>query len=481
MTRPNIIFILLDDFGWRDLACYGSSFYQTPNLDALCARSMRFTDAYASCPVCSPTRASVLTGKYPARVGVTNFIDWAGRSHPARGRLIDVPYQKELPRTETSLATTLGDGGYATWHVGKWHLGGPGFYPQDHGFEENVGGCEVGSPGSSGYFSPWSSIPALADADVPEGTYLTDYLTDRALGLIENRDRRRPFFLNLWYYTVHTPIQAKQEKIARHTARAEELGLDRVETFEEGDFFPCEHKRDGRIRRRLVQSDPVYAAMVESMDECVGRILQGLNEEGIADETVIVFTSDNGGLATSEGSPTCNAPLAEGKGWMYEGGTREPLVVNWPGITAPGSECRVPVTSTDFYPTFLEMAGLDPMPDQHGDGVSLAPLLKGAPSLDREAIFWHYPHYGNQGGTPGSSVRAGDFKLIEFFEDRHVELYNLRSDIGEETDLALELPEVTARLRVLLAEWRTSIEARIPQPNPDFTPWREREISGRRA
>ncbi len=480
MTRPNIIFILLDDFGWRDLGCYGSGFYETPNMDALCAQSMRFTDAYASCPVCSPTRASVLTGRYPARVGITNFIDWVGRSHPARGRLIDVPYLKELPQTETSIAQALRDGGYATWHVGKWHLGGPGFYPQEHGFEENVGGCEVGSPGSSGYFSPWSSIPALADTDVPEGTNLTDYLTDRVLGLIASRDPGRPFFLNLCYYTVHTPIQGKAEKIAKYEARIRELGLDRVDTFEEGDFFPCAHRKERRIRRRLVQSDPVYAAMVESMDENVGRILQTLKAEGIADETVVVFTSDNGGLATSEGSPTCNAPLAEGKGWMYEGGTREPLLVNWPGVTAPGSVCGVPVTSTDFYPTFLEMAGLDPMPEQHCDGVSLAPLLKGAGGLDREAIFWHYPHYGNQGGTPGSSVRAGNYKLIEFFEDSHVELYHLRDDIGEDRDLADELPAVTARLSRLLADWRESIEARIPQPNPDFTPWREREISGRR-
>lgn len=210
MRKPNLIFILLDDFGWKDSGCYGSSFYETPNVNRLCASGMRFTDGYASCPVCSPTRASAITGKYPARVGITDWINWAGNVHPARGRLIDVPYLKELPQSECTLASALKAGGYATWHVGKWHLGGPGHSPTDHGFETNVGGCEVGSPGRGGYFSPWT-IPALQDVDVPEGTYLTDYLTDRAIDLIRHRDER-PFFLNLWYYTVHTPIQAKPEK-----------------------------------------------------------------------------------------------------------------------------------------------------------------------------------------------------------------------------------------------------------------------------
>ena len=225
-----------------------------------------------------------------------------------------------------------------------------------------------------------------------------------------------------------------------------------------------------RDRRRLVQSDPVYAGMIESLDESVGRILDYLDEHGLADDTLIFFTSDNGGLATSEGSPTCNAPLAEGKGWMYEGGTREPLMVRWPGHIEAGSTCTVPVTSPDFYPTLLEMAGLDPIPEQHCDGVSIAPLLNGEPSIDREAIFWHYPHYGNQGGTPGSSVRCGDYKLIEFFEEGQIELYNLREDIGEENGLSQSEPEISARLHALLAEWRRSVEAKIPQPNPQWQP-----------
>ena len=470
MGKPNIIFILLDDYGWADTTCYGSEFYETPNLDRLCAEGMKFTDAYASCPVCSPTRASVMSGKYPARVGVTNFIDWMGRNHPNRGKLIDVPYFRYLPHEERTLAQAMKDGGYATWHVGKWHLGGPAFYPDEHGFEVNVGGCEQGSPGRGGYFSPWT-IPVLDDVDVPDGTYLTDYLTDRVIDLIENRDDR-PFFLNLWYYTVHTPIQAKREKIEKYEEKAKAMGLDKIEPFEEGDFFPGAHKKDRRITRRKVQSDPVYAAMIESMDESVGRILYALEAAGIADNTAIMFTSDNGGLATSEGSPTCNTPLAEGKGWMYEGGTREPLIVKWPGVVQAGSVCDVPVTSTDYYPTILEMAGLDLIPEQHCDGVSIAPLLKGG-DLTRDAIYWHFPHYGNQGGTPGSSVRAGDYKLIEFFESGHVELYNLREDIGEEHDLSGELPDVRDRLLRLLKGWQEEIEAKIPEENPDFEPWQE--------
>jgi arylsulfatase A-like enzyme len=472
MAKPNIVLILMDDLGWRDLSCYGSTFYETPHLDRLAGQGICFSDAYAACPVCSPTRASLLTGKYPATVGVTDWIDWTGRAHPARGKLIDVPYVDHLPLEEIALPEVLQEAGYHTWHVGKWHLGGPEYYPERHGFERNVGGCEWGSP-RHGYFSPWG-IPNLEDG--PEGEYLTDRLTDEAIRLIRGNDDGRPFFLNLWYYSVHTPIQAKAEKIARYEGKARALGLDKLQAFEEGDYFPCEHKKDKRIVRRLIQSDPVYAAMVESVDENVGRLLRALEESGQAENTVVVFTSDNGGLATSEGSPTCNAPLSEGKGWMYEGGTREPLIVRWPGVVQPGAWCRTPVTSTDLYPTLLDAAGLPSMPDQHVDGVSLLPLLTGSRALDREAIYWHYPHYGNQGGTPGSSIRAGDYKLIEFFEEDRPELYNLRQDIGEAHDLSGELPELAHELAGKLAAWRKKVEAKIPQPNPEYVPWRLSEL-----
>ena len=462
MTRPNLVFILIDDLGWRDLACYGSSFYETPNLDRLAAEGMSFTDAYAACPVCSPTRASILTGKYPATVGVTDWIDWGLGIHPCRGRLVDAPYVDHLPLEEKSLAVALKEAGYNTWHVGKWHLGGEPYLPENHGFDVNVGGCHWGSP-LNGYFSPYD-IPGLENG--PQGEYLTDRLTTEAVRLIENNDGK-PFFLNLWYYSVHIPIQARQEYIEKFEAKARAMGLDRVDPFQVDDFFPCEHKKDERIVRRLIQSDPAYAAMVYSLDENVGRLLTALERTGQAKNTVVVFTSDNGGLATAEGSPTSNAPLSEGKGWMYEGGTREPLIVHWSGVVEPGSACPVPVTSPDFYPTLLDVAGLDPLPEQHQDGVSLVPFLKGADSLDRGAIFWHYPHYGNQGGTPGSSVRAGDYKLIEFFEDRHLELYNLKEDIGEEHNLAEAEPALRGELGAMLVDWREQVQARIPEPNPD--------------
>ncbi len=463
MTAPNFIFILLDDMGWRDLGCCGSVFYETPHIDRLAGGGMRFTAAYASCPVCSPTRASILTGRYPARVGVTNYIDWGGGQHPSRGRLIDAPYVDHLPLTEHSLASALKAGGYRTYHVGKWHLGGPDYYPDRQGFDVNVGGCGWGVP-LNGYFSPWD-IPTLANG--PDGQLLTDRLTDEAIRLVrENGDA--PFFLNLPYYAVHTPIQAKEDLVRRFAQRAADMGLDELPTFEEGEHFPCEHKKDLRVLRRLIQSDPAYAAMIYSVDENVGRLMAVLDELGIADNTVVVFTSDNGGLATSEGSPTCNAPLAEGKGWMYEGGTREPLIVRWPGRVEAGGLCSVPVTSPDFYPTFLEAAGLDPIPDQHCDGVSLMPLLTGQGGLDRDAIFWHYPHYGNQGGTPGCSLRAGDYKLIEFFEDGRLELYNLREDVSEEHDLAESEPARARELHGLLVGWREQVSAVIPRPNPSY-------------
>ncbi len=455
---PNVILILMDDLGWRDLTCYGSSFYETPVLDRLAAEGMRFTDAYAACPVCSPTRASILSGKYPATVGVTNFI-----GATAKGRLLDAPYIRQLPLSEKSLALALREGGYHTWHVGKWHLGGEPYYPEKHGFDVNIGGCSYGSPSS--YFGPWD-MPALGGG--PQGEYLTDRLTDEAIQLIRGNTDDRPFFLNLWHYAVHTPIQAPEPLVAKYREKAKRLGLDKLDAIDEGEFFPCEHKSRQRIQRRRLQSHPEYAAMVESMDTNIGRLLKVLEEAGQADNTVVMFTSDNGGLSTAAGSPTCNRPLHEGKGWMYEGGTREPLIVRWPGVTRPGSVCGEPVTSPDFYPAILAMAGLPARPRQHVDGVDFTPLLRGASSLGREAIYWHYPHYGNQGGTPGSSVRMGDYKLIEFYEDGRLDLYNLREDVGESRNLAAAQPELARRMHRMLADWRGRVEAKIPPPNPDY-------------
>jgi arylsulfatase A-like enzyme len=454
---PNIIFILLDDLGWKDLGCYGSSFYQTPCLDALAAQGMRFTDGYAACPVCSPTRASILTGKYPARVGITNWIP--GNPY---GKLLGVPYLHALPKEEVTIAAALKRGGYRTYSVGKWHLGPEGNWPTEFGFDVNIGGCDWGSP-SNGYFSPWG-MPNLADG--PAGEYLTDRLTDEAIGLIE-KIGDTPFFLYFAHYAVHTPIQSPPELVAKYQAKATEQGLDDTKTFQEGEYFPMNEKCDQRVMRRLIQSDPAYAAMIENLDTNIGRLLAALDAAGKADNTLIVFTSDNGGLATAEGSPTCNAPLAEGKGWMYDGGIREPLLIRWPGVVPAGSTCSTPVTSTDFFPTFLEAAGLPPMPDQHVDGISLMPLLRGG-SMQPRPIFWHYPHYSNQGGTPACSMRHSDWKLIEFFEDNHLELYNLREDISEQNDLAAERSGLATELHEQLAAWRREIEAKIPEPNPDY-------------
>jgi arylsulfatase A-like enzyme len=461
MDQPNILFILLDDMGWRDLTCYGSTFYETPNIDRLAKEGLLFTDAYASCPVCSPTRASVITGKYPARVDLTNYI--AGKSS---GLLQCPKYTEALPTTHTSVATALKDGGYQTWHVGKWHLGGEGHEPEQFGFEVNVGGCSWGAPGK-GYFYPWH-MPAPGMEDGKEGDYLTDYLTTKAIELIDQRDADKPFFMNFCHYAVHTPIQAPADLIAKYEQKARDLGLDKMQTVIKCEKFPSLQGRGGHVKRRIIQSHAAYAAMIENLDQNIGRLLDALAAAGIAENTAVFFTSDNGGLATSEGSPTSNYPLSEGKGWMYDGGVREPLLVRWPKRIEAGTTTDAITTSTDFFPTFLEMAGLPLRPDDHVDGMSILPALEGDAKFDRGAIYWHYPHYSNQGGTPGCSIRRGEWKLIEFFETGGLELYNLKEDIGEHHNLAKKHPELTAELHQMLVEWREEVDATIPQVDPDY-------------
>ena len=296
--RPNILFFLIDDLGCRDLGCYGSSFYETPRLDRLAAEGTRFTRAYASCPVCSPTRASILSGQYPARVGMTHYI--GGRDE---GQLASVPYLHYLPLEQKSLASALREGGYQTWHVGKWHLGDEAFYPEHHGFDRNIGGCGWGAP-QKGYFSPWD-LPNLENQ--ADGTYLTDHLTDRAIELIRERDPDKPFFLNFSHYAVHTPIQAPPQLVEKYRAKARRLKLDRIPSHVEGEYFPCLHKSDQRLQRRVLQSDAAYAAMLENLDHNIGRVLDALEAAGLTEDTLVCFTSDNGGLSTAEGAPTCNA------------------------------------------------------------------------------------------------------------------------------------------------------------------------------
>jgi arylsulfatase A-like enzyme len=461
MKKPNIVFILIDDLGWRDLGCYGSVYYETPVIDRLAREGMLFTNAYASCPVCSPTRASILTGRYPARIGVTHYI--GGKD---QGKLLETPYIHHLPLEEKSLALILREGGYAAWHIGKWHLGGEPYFPEKHGFDVNIGGCRMGLP-EHGYWSPWD-IPTLENGR--EGEYLTDALTNHAINLIHNRDKGKPFFLNLWHYAVHIPIQAHAEDITYFEEKARRLGLDKRTAIVEGEYHHVEHKRGERIQRRIIQSDPAYAAMILNLDRNIGRVLDKIRDEGIEKETIVIFVSDNGGVSSAEGSPTCNRPLAEGKGWMYEGGTRIPQIISWPGRIHAGSVCNEAATSTDFYPTLLEYAGLPFMPEQHKDGISIVPLLEETGIPKRDAIFWHFPHYGNQGGTPGCSVRKGKYKLIRFFEDNHLELYDLERDLSELDDLSIALPDIATELNNLLSEWLKDVCAKIPALNPEWTP-----------
>lgn len=455
--------ILIDDMGWKDLSACGSTFYESPNIDALMHSGMMFDNAYASCPVCSPSRASILTGKYPATVGVTDWIDTSGECHPVKGYLIDAPYIKHLPHEEYNIAKCLKDNGYRTYHIGKWHLGTKEYYPECQGFDVNIGGCHLGHP-HHGYFSPYQ-IENLEDG--PDGEYLTDRLTDEAIKLIKESGDD-PFFMNLWHYTVHMPEQAKEEDIRYFKEKAKLLNIDRINPFVEGEHFPIEIKKNMRVTRRVIQSDVIYAAMIKNLDWNIGRVLKALEETGKLDDTIIIFTSDNGGLSTAEGSPTCNFPAREGKGWSYEGGTRVPLAITYPKIVQSGIHSQFPTTSPDLYPTILDMAGLPLQPQQHVDGISLLPVLKGHTLTDRP-IFWHYPHYGNQGGTPASSLRYGKWKLIEFFEDMHTELYDLDKDPSEMLNLSDAYPLKRDELKKMLHDWRESISAKIPQRNPHWT------------
>ncbi len=462
-TQPNIIFILLDDMGWRDLNCCGSTFYETPNIDRLCREGMRFDSGYAACPVCSPSRASYMTGCYPVRTEVTDWIDMSGTFHPLKGKLIEAPYKKHLSKDQVLLPQALKEGGYSTWHVGKWHLGRKEYYPDQMGYDVNVAGCDWGHP-HGGYFSPYH-IETLKEG--PEGEYLTDRLTDEALQLIQNQPQDKPFFLSLCEYTVHTPIQAKEKDIEKFRQKAKRLGLDKVEAIVEGETLHTENAKDVHVMRRTLQSDVTYAAMIWNLDENIGKLMDCLQKTGRMDNTVIFFTSDNGGLSTAEGSPTCNFPAIEGKGWMYEGGTRVPTFAWGKNYVKSNAQCDTPITTPDYYPTLLTLAGLPLRNEQHKDGVDLTPLLKGEKIAERP-IFWHYPHYGNQGGTPGSSVRLGDYKLIEFFEDDKLELYNLKDDLSEQCDLSETHKEKVAELHALLKAWRKETGALIPQKNDNW-------------
>jgi len=434
--KPNFIFILIDDLGWTDLGCYGSTFYQTPNIDRLASEAMRFTNAYAACPVCSPTRASILTGRYPARLHLTDWIP--GHKRP-RAKLRVPEFNQQLPLKEVTIAEALKRAGYVSGSIGKWHLARPpgaagegkAVFPGDQGFDFGFGGDHRGHPPS--YFYPYG-IPNISSGR--KGEYLTDRLTDEAEAFIE-KNKDNPFFLYLGHYGVHTPLQAKPEIVAKFQKKA---------------------------KPEAAQSNAKYAAMIQSVDESVGRIVKKVDELRIAARTVIVFTSDNGGLIPV----TSNAPLRAGKGTLYEGGIRVPMIVRWPKAVMARSVCDVPVSTVDFHPSILEIAGVEDVQGNVVDGVSIVPLLKQTGRLRRDAIYWHYPHYHPGGATPSGAVRDGDLKLIEFYEDGHVELYSLREDLGEADDLAPKMPQKAAELREKLAEWRRGMNAQMPTPNPDY-------------
>ncbi|HNS22304.1 MAG TPA: sulfatase [Sedimentisphaerales bacterium] len=456
--KPSFVFFLVDDLGWKDLGCYGSTFYETPNIDRLAAQGMRFTNAYAACPVCSPTRASIMTGKYPARLATTDYFgapqpDTVQKHWTKDKSLLPARYENRVPLEEVTVAEALKGHGYATFFAGKWHLGPEGFWPEDQGFDINKGGIERGGPyGGNKYFSPYGN-PRLPDG--PAGEHLPDRLATETCKFIE-ASKDRPFLAYLAFYSVHTPLMARDDLKAKYDQKAKQVKHNGPDWGTEGDR-----------QVRLVQDHAVYAGMVEAMDQAVGKVLDTLDRLDLSEDTVVFFMSDNGGLSTSEGHPTSNLPLRAGKGWLYEGGIREPMIVRWPGKVQAGSVCDEPVISTDFYPTMLEMAGLPLKPEQHVDGRSMVSLLKQQGRQEDRAFFWHYPHYGNQGGSPGGAVRVGDCKLIEFYEDDRVELYNLRDDLGERNDLAAKMPDKATELRQMLHRWRSEVGARMPTVNPN--------------
>lgn len=442
VSHPNVVLILIDDMGWKDLGVYGSDFYQTPQIDRFAQDGIRFTNGYAACTVSSPTRAGIMTGKYPARLHLTDWIE--GWKYPdAKLQIPD--WKMFLPLEETTMAEVFKSAGYATAHIGKWHLGeDEKYWPENQGFEINVGGWAKGSPnlnkkknsnGSNGYFSPYGN-PRLKDG--PEGEYLTERLAEEACNFIaDNEDK--PFFLNLWFYNVHTPLMAKQEKVNKYHSLVDSTKL---------------------------QNNPVYAAMVEHVDDAVGKVINKLKQLGLYDNTIVVFTSDNGGLiGKSPRKITNNSPLRKGKGNMYEGGVRVPFIIKNLKQQFSGTTNDTPIMSIDLFPTLTELAGVkvEKSVSKSFDGVSLKPILvNNKKKLKPRSLYWHYPHYHSEGATPYSAVRQGDWKLIHIIESNTYELYNLNDDLGESNNLSAIHPALTKKLIKNLEEWKLDVNAQMP-------------------
>lgn len=444
-NRPNFVFLLVDDMGWGDLSCYGDTFHETPHIDKLAREGMKFTSAYAGAPVCSPSRASIMTGQAPARLHLTEWIPGAASLHK---RLMPAEFLKHLPAGVPTIASELKKLGYTTGAIGKWHLGGEGFLPENFGFDYNVAGDEHGHPAPpNGYFGPFKyhNLTGYTRND-----NLTEVLTNKVDEFLTMATAKGPFFLYLAEYAVHEPLAERKARVAKY------------------------EQKDSKSHDTL---DATYAAVVESVDTCVARLRKKLTELGVADNTVIILTSDNGGVSFDEGKYKSgvlhrvadNGGLHGGKGYIYEGGIREPMIVLWPRVTKAGSVSDVPVYGPDFMPTILSIAGAKTMPSPT-DGVDISSVFRGSKSLEREFLCWHYPHYAPQGGTPAGAIREGDWKLIEFFEDGHLELYNLREDPGEQNDFASVFPERVHELHSKLIRWRKSVGALMPTVNPDYDP-----------
>jgi len=466
--HPNILFILVDDYGIKDVGVEGSTFYETPHIDALARGGMRFMRGYAACQVCSPSRASILLGRYPSRHGITDWIGaevgeaFAGQRHV---RLLAPEYVRNLPAADTTLAEALKQAGYSTFFAGKWHLGSKGSWPEDHGFDLNKGGWDAGSP-VGGYYSPWKN-PNLPNG--PKGESLTQRLASETITFIEQH-RDKPFLAYLSFYAVHGPIQTTKPLWSKYREKACKLPTP-TERFEIDRTLPV----------RQVQDNPIYAGLIENMDTAVGRVLKRLDELGLTDNTIVCFTGDNGGVSSGDSFSSSELPYRGGKGRQWEGGLRVPFYIRAPGVTKPGSTCATPVIHTDFYPTILQLAGLPLRPQQHVDGVSLVPLLK-AGAIAPRPLFWHYPHYGNQGGEPSSIIQKSDWKLIHYWEDNRNELYHLPDDIGEQHDLANQETARTGRLWAELQAWLKETGARIPQPYPQYNQaWAERHQKANQA
>jgi len=496
----NVVFFLVDDMGWRDASCYGSTFYETPNIDRFAEEGVRFTNAYAACHVCSPTRASIITGKYPATLHLTDWLP--GRRNFPSQRFLNADINQHLPFEEITIAEALKEYGYSTVIIGKWHLGEDPSGPLQHGFNMHI--PEKWNKGwpKAGYYGPFG-LDGLEDS---EGDYLTDRLTDEALKYIE-KNKDKPFFLYLSHFAVHDPIEGRPDLVEKYEEKLKQIQPqqgtrfilegnpdddkpltreDLIRLIEEPAYKEHKVLPNRTVKIKQYQDNVQFAAMVESVDESLGRVLSKLEELGLEDNTIVIFFSDNGGMSAANfGNPervipdsqldkaysTSNLPLRGAKGWLYEGGIREPMIVKWPSQGKQGTVCEVPVISTDFFPSILDMLGL-PIPQENKlNGVSIVPLLKGKDKLDRKALYWYFPHYSNHGmQSPGGAIRCGDYKLLEYYENNTVQLFNLRTDIGEQHDLSSSKPEKVRELRAMLHKWRKDINAQMMEPNPDYVP-----------